>query len=337
MKSRPTFLDFILSISIKKYSPSFTSAWNEFVAEFAKNATFIFHRNFMEYHKARFADFSLLIFSHEKLVAIFPANFEGKTVFSHGGLSYGGLIFREEIKSKLAHECWQAIVDFYKLEEFEKLVYKPIPAYYHLPPTHEDSFSLFQLKAEMVQVKNSSVIDLKQPKKYQTRKRRNIRKAEKASLEISATSDLEKFWNVLTANLWEIHQAKPVHSLIEITSLNSKFPENIKLYTSEKNGKILAGTLLFISRKAIHTQYLINSPEGRTCGALDFLIAQLITKYSETHEFFSLGTSFEEKTQTVNWSLREWKEGFGAVSFPHFTYEILLEESTNIGTRKRMQ
>ncbi len=207
---------------------------------------------------------------------------------------------------------------------FEKLIYRPIPAYYHLSPTHEDAFSLFRLKAKTIQVKNSSVIELKQPKKFQTRKRRNIKKAEKAGLEISTSSNLAEFWEILTENLFQIHEAKPVHSLAEITSLISKFPENIKLYTSEKNGKILAGTLLFISKKAVHTQYLINSPEGRNYGALDFLIAQLVIKYSKTHKYFSLGTSFEEKTQTVNQTLQEWKEGFGAVGFPHFTYEVLL-------------
>jgi hypothetical protein len=35
--------------------------WNEFVAH-AKNATFLFHRDFMEYHSDRFEDYSLLIF-----------------------------------------------------------------------------------------------------------------------------------------------------------------------------------------------------------------------------------------------------------------------------------
>jgi hypothetical protein len=278
----------------------------------------------MDYHKEHFTDCSLLIFYHEKLVAVFPANYESKIIFSHAGLSYGGLIFRKGIQSRIAHLCWRALVGFYQAEGFYTLVHKAIPNYYHLSPTNEDSFSLFQLNAKTVQLKNSSVIDLKQPRKYQTRKRRNIRKAEKVGVEISSESNLAKFWNVLTENLFKIHKSKPVHSLAEITSLITKFPENIKLYTSQKEGRILAGTILFISKKAVHTQYLINAPEGRTCGALDFLIDKLITKYSETHEYFSLGTSFEQKTQTVNWTLREWKEGFGADCFPHFTYEISL-------------
>ncbi|MFT7252078.1 MAG: hypothetical protein ACI9FW_001834, partial [Flavobacterium sp.] len=37
-------------ITIKQYTPDYYPLWNEFVAK-AKNATFLFHRDFMEYHQ----------------------------------------------------------------------------------------------------------------------------------------------------------------------------------------------------------------------------------------------------------------------------------------------
>ena len=49
---------------IKKYQPTDYHLWNEFVAN-AKNATFLFHRDFMEYHSDRYEDFSLLIFDEK--------------------------------------------------------------------------------------------------------------------------------------------------------------------------------------------------------------------------------------------------------------------------------
>ena len=59
--------------SIRPYQESDYELWNTFVSA-AKNATFLFHRDFMEYHKERFEDFSLLVFDKVKLVAVLPAN-----------------------------------------------------------------------------------------------------------------------------------------------------------------------------------------------------------------------------------------------------------------------
>ena len=83
---------------VKKYEKENKKLWNEFVRK-AKNATFLFYRDFMEYHQDRFEDFSLLIFDEkENIKAILPANRVGDTVFSHQGLTYGGLVIDEKTK-----------------------------------------------------------------------------------------------------------------------------------------------------------------------------------------------------------------------------------------------
>src|SRR5215216_754207 len=73
--------------TIKKYDQSDYTIWNDFVA-LAKNATFLFHRDFMEYHQDRFEDFSVLVFEGEKLKAVLPANKAENSVYSHQGLTY---------------------------------------------------------------------------------------------------------------------------------------------------------------------------------------------------------------------------------------------------------
>ena len=40
-------------------------AWNKLVSE-SKNGTFLFDRNFMDYHKHKFQDFSLMIYNEKK-------------------------------------------------------------------------------------------------------------------------------------------------------------------------------------------------------------------------------------------------------------------------------
>jgi hypothetical protein len=61
----------------------------------SQNATFLFI-DFMEYHEERFHDYSLLIFLRKIIIAVLPANRVSDTVYSHQGLTYGGLF----IKSK---------------------------------------------------------------------------------------------------------------------------------------------------------------------------------------------------------------------------------------------
>ena len=81
------------NFTIRRYLKSDLSLWNSFV-ETSKNGTFLFHRDFMEYHSNRFEDFSLMVFNQkDKLIAILPANRVGSTLYSHQGLTYGGLVF----------------------------------------------------------------------------------------------------------------------------------------------------------------------------------------------------------------------------------------------------
>ena len=66
-----------------------------------KNSTFLFQRDFMDYHSDRFMDHSLLVFKDEKLIAVLPGNQVDNTVYSHQGLTYGGLIVHKKAINSL--------------------------------------------------------------------------------------------------------------------------------------------------------------------------------------------------------------------------------------------
>ncbi|MBK9224534.1 MAG: hypothetical protein IPO23_07735 [Flavobacterium sp.] len=85
--------------TIKRYESKDYKNWNAFINK-AKNATFLFHRDFMEYHKDRFEDYSLIVLDGNKWVAILPANRVGNTVHSHQGLSCGTIIVLDSIRIK---------------------------------------------------------------------------------------------------------------------------------------------------------------------------------------------------------------------------------------------
>ena len=82
--------------TVRLYEAQDFDVWNTFIST-AKNATFLFHRDFMEYHSDRFQDYSLLVFDEKKLVAVLPANRVENTVYSHQGLTYGGLVYGEKL------------------------------------------------------------------------------------------------------------------------------------------------------------------------------------------------------------------------------------------------
>ena len=56
--------------------------WDRFCYT-AKNATFLFQRDFMDYHSDRFTDHSLMMYKDEELIAVLPANIKDRTVYSH--------------------------------------------------------------------------------------------------------------------------------------------------------------------------------------------------------------------------------------------------------------
>ena len=59
--------------SLSLYNSSLKSQWDNFINE-SKNGTFLFNRDFIEYHKNRFKDYSILFYKLDKLIAVFPAN-----------------------------------------------------------------------------------------------------------------------------------------------------------------------------------------------------------------------------------------------------------------------
>ena len=56
-----------------KYRIEHKNKWDNFVHN-SKNATFLFQRDFMDYHQDRFEDFSLMVYKNETLYALLPAN-----------------------------------------------------------------------------------------------------------------------------------------------------------------------------------------------------------------------------------------------------------------------
>ena len=82
--------------------------WDAFVRT-SKNGTFLHERRFMDYHADRFSDCSLMIYEDNELVALFPANWDANefVLYSHQGLTYGGLLLTSETTQHLVLQIMQ--------------------------------------------------------------------------------------------------------------------------------------------------------------------------------------------------------------------------------------
>lgn len=310
------------NLSVKHYHESNYKQWNAFIGQ-AKNATFLFHRDFMEYHKERFEDYSLMVFENEKLVAILPANRAEDTVFSHQGLTYGGLVYNEQIKLSDVLAIFQSVLFFLKRNAIEKLQLKTIPFIYHTKPAQEIEYALFLAEAQLVRRDSLSVIDLSKENPISKIRKRGIQKGINNGLIIKEVTDFEPFWNeILIPNLDLKHNAKPVHSLTEIIKLKTLFPENIRQFNVYFNDKIVAGTTIFESENVAHCQYISKFEGAENLGSLDFLYSFLIKEIFAKKPFFDFGISNEAQGKKLNEGLSYWKESFGSSTVVHDFYEV---------------
>ena len=311
---------------IIRYSADKADEWNAFVAA-SKNGTFLFDRRYMDYHSDRFLDHSLMFYEKGRLYAVMPANDDKHgTLFSHQGLTYGGLIMDKGCRAAKVRDLFLQMNDFLRNEGFHRVVYKHIPYIYNSLPAEEDLFALTNVcHAAVISRDVASVVDLHRRLSLSELRRRGVRKAMAAHLQVRESADYTSFWDVLSSNLMERFHASPVHSLSEIELLSSRFPQNIKLYVVTDGGEVIGGTVLYISADTVKTQYISTNDRGRKVGALDYLFSCLLDKYEfDGFRFFDFGTSNRVDTDDLNDPLIFQKEGFGgrAVCYDHYEWHL---------------
>ena len=313
------------SFDIVRYTPAQLSEWNTFVSK-SKNATFLFDRRYMDYHADRFEDYSLMVYYKSELYALLPANRVADTLYSHQGLTYGGLLMTSDSKTAVVRDAFVAMNYFLRQEGICRVIYKPIPWIYASLPSEEDLFALNNVcKAQVSSRDVATVVMLSHRLPLSELRRRCVKKAWKAGVEIREAQDCSVFWPLLEANLKTRYNARPVHSLEEITLLKSRFPQQIRLFVACKDGRVIGGTLLYICARTIKTQYISANEEGRRVGALDLLFTTLLDKCSENGmEYFDFGTSNRPEDADLNDSLIFQKEGFGGRAVCYDTYEYSL-------------
>ena len=110
-------------ISICRYTDEKKLEWNEF-NRCGKNSLFMFDRNFMDYHRDRFHDHSLMFYEDGTLIALLPLCEEEDVLYSHKGLTYGGFLTGNKMTQHRMNDCFDALISYARAEGYKKIIYK---------------------------------------------------------------------------------------------------------------------------------------------------------------------------------------------------------------------
>lgn len=334
-------------IEIRRYTPEDAAEWNNFIWLKSRQGTFLFDRNYMDYHQDRFHDHSLMFFHKKKLYALLPANemietSQGETseallgeasmtgstkkiLYSHQGLTYGGLLTCPKVTAEVCIDIFESLREYLRENGFQSCIYKAMPWIYQRIPSEEDLYALTHVaKAKLKAREISTTIPLDAPLRFSELRRRGIKKAERNELDVKFTkfpNDITAFWNLLDANLLERHHTHPVHSKEELELLMHRFPNNILCFVAEKDDAIVGGSIVYVTPQVIHTQYIAANEIGKQFGALDALFDFIIHKCRWNVPYFDFGKSTEDEGNFLNRNLIHQKEGFGGRGVIYDTYE----------------
>lgn len=309
-------------LTVSRYTPECKQDWDALVSS-ARNGVFLFYRDYLEYHADRFVDHSLLFHHEGRLEAVLPATLHdsGRTLVSHGGLTFGGVVSGPTMTAGRMLELFAALGPYLRAAGVGRLLYKAVPHIYHDVPAEEDSYALFRAGARLVRRDVSCTVALARRLPFQERRRRGVKKARASAVSVRADGDLGAFWAILEENLRSRHGVRPVHSLEEIRLLRERFPENIKLFAAYRGEDLLAGVVVYESRRVAHAQYIAAGEEGKRLGALDLVFDHLLSEHYRGHDYFDFGISTLEGGKVLNVGLAEQKEGFGGRAVVHDFYE----------------
>lgn len=306
---------------IRRYTPADKPLWDKYVAK-ARNATFLFFRDYMDYHSDRFEDHSLMFFVGNHLHSILPANIVDTTLYSHQGLTYGGLLMDVDVTAADVIRLFKELNAYLPQCGIRRVVYKPVPWVYHQLPSEEDLYPLFWIcKARLVTRDVGTTIFMQRHLRWRKDRRRRLRRAQEAGVEVVRTDDFAPFWQVLEENLMSRHQVHPVHALDEIRMLHARFPQNIIQYNALLDGQVVAGMTFYLTSQVLHGQYCSSNDVGKECGAVDAIHDYVMHHDFPNIPYMDFGRSTEGDGSILNEGLVAQKEGFGGRTICYDTYE----------------
>lgn len=325
-----------MNLSIEKFNIKNDEKWDDFIIKDSSNGTFLHTRNFLNYHKDKFYDHSLLIKKSTSIVAVVPACEvveENKRIFySHKGSTFGGIVINNVYNNTSHVDSVIGILDQYLEEQgFDKIILKNTSEIFCNDNTSLLDYFYFkhgysnynELSLYIDLKKYDSIIDIE--KNFSASKRRDLKYSLKYDLQfkiLKTDYEVNDFYKLLVSSL-KNHNTNPVHSLEELLDFkNSRLSDIVEFYGVYYKEDLIAGSMVFIFNNTVfHTQYLASNLAYSSYYPMNFLNYNLIREaYINNFRFFSFGISTENQGKFLNTSLAQFKEGFGTMGSINRTY-----------------
>lgn len=316
---------------IVRYIPELMPLWDAFI-RVSRNGVFLFERAYMDYHRDRFSDHSLMYYDgKDRLVGVLPATeYEenGERVLSsHAGLTFGGFVLSCEARSRDVLSLFGATLEYLRQNSYSRFVYKTPPVIYHQVPSEEEEYALWLNGAHLDICNLSTTIDLRSPALIAIDRNRTRckRKALRYGYTIAEIDDLVELWPIVEHSLQRKYGVSPVHTLVEISLLHKRFPHNIRVFAIMLNGMVVGGVVIYESMQVAHSQYCHATPEAKSRGVIDMLYLHLIDYYKLNRpeiRYFDFGISNEEDGRYLNQNLIAYKEDYGGRGVAYKTWSF---------------
>ena len=308
-------------IELSRYKVSHQNSWDKLVAK-SNNGTIFHLRSFLNYHpKARFKDHSLIAMKNGKLFSVFPASEKviigRKYLVSHPGASMGSFVVPENLSIADSIALVESLIKYSKNNKIDGIRITLPPNLYQVKPSNYMDYAFFRNKFRYLKREVTSILFLednlkKTLDKFRPSHRRSINKALSVGVKVVQTEDFITFYEILKNNLKIRHGVEPTHTIQELESIKSLFPNKCNLFGAYVNGKMIAGVVNFIINNHVVLAFYIGHNEKfseyRSVNLLFYTIFEWAIKEGYSIYDFGIFTVNGEP----NMGLGRFKENFGA-------------------------
>lgn len=326
-------------LEVVKYTDKYQGRWDQFVLEKSMNGTFLQTKNFLNYHpEGKFQDSSILILQGSTIVAVISACDmieDGKRCFfSHPGSTFGGIVIgNDKYNISTMEELFPCLEDYLKAEGYMQAIMKGTSDLFSNRCNDLLDYYFFKngwkVYNELSFYVNCKTMADDIISSFTASRRRDYRYSLKSELifkRLEGDSQIEDFYIVLSSNLRK-YGVLPVHTLDELLEFkHDRLKTCVDFYGVYLGDKLVAGSMVFyFGTKVFHTQYLAMDAAYSNIFPMNFLDYHLIRTAKESgFDFFSFGTSTEERGMILNTSLAQFKEGFGCDYCVNRSYDKFL-------------
>ena len=306
-------------IEILEYKEEWKDRWDAFVLT-SNNGTIFHLQRFLDYHIERTFQWNHLLFRQKgEIIAVLPAAMMGSTLESPIGASYGSFVTRD-IPFETALELVDAFADYCRSRGFERALLTPPPFIYQTNLSQNMDYALAYRGFEYDKHYISHAIPLNDPEylnNFQSTARRYIRKyLREHDVTVEISKDYDSFYPILLKNK-QRHNVSPTHTLEELKRLQKLFPDKLVLFMVKRNGKPIAGSLLFVCNpRVVLCFYNMLLYEFEKFNPIHAVMYEVVKWATQNHyAWVDIGVSQDthaENSMTPAMSLIRFKEKFNA-------------------------